>query len=94
PTPIELFSWYLGSNGNWSYTDTSEIQKLFPQAQSEIDDTKREALWHKMQQIIYEDENVIQLAYANFTWAYDKGLSGFWVAPTGILDLGETSLTD
>ena len=93
-SPIELFSFYVGVRANWSNASTTEIGKLFTKAQAETNEEKRVAMWHQMQKIIYEEQNIIPLTFSNFTWAFSNSVSGFYVAPTGIIYLEETSLME
>ncbi len=92
-SPVELFSFYVGVRANWSNAPTDKIAKLFAEAQAEVNDQKRTAIWHQMQQIIYEEQFITTLTFSNYTWAFSNSVSDFYVAPTGIIYLEETSLT-
>lgn len=93
-SPVELFSFYVGVRANWSNASTDRIAKLFAEAQAEINDQKRLAIWHQMQQIIYEEQFITTLTFSNYTWAFRNSVSDFYVAPTGIIYLEETSLAE
>jgi peptide/nickel transport system substrate-binding protein len=91
-SPVEVLGFYVGVKAFWTNAPTDVMGKLFVEAQAETNEQKRDEIWHHMQQIIYEENTVIPTVYANYIWAFSNEVSGFWVAPTGVLYLEEASL--
>ncbi len=92
-TPTELFGFYIAVRGNWANVDTKEIEQLYTEAQAEPNEAKRLAIWGKAQEVIYDEQAVIPVAWSPYTWVLQKSLVGAFAGKTGILWLGEAGFT-
>ena len=72
----------IGSN-NYTYFKNTEMHDLFIQAQTEVDEDKRNELYKKAQEIIHEEAPWVPLAHSTPLLAASKDLSGFLPHPTG-----------
>jgi peptide/nickel transport system substrate-binding protein len=72
----------IGSN-NYTYFKNTEMHDLFIEAQTEVDEDKRNELYKKAQEIIHEEAPWVPLAHSTPLLAASKDLSGFLPHPTG-----------
>ncbi len=72
----------IGSN-NYTYFKNTEMHDLFIEAQTEVDEDKRNDLYKKAQEIIHEEAPWVPLAHSTPLLAASKDLSGFLPHPTG-----------
>ena len=72
----------IGSN-NYSYYKNDVVHDLFIQAQTEVDEAKRNELYGKAQEIIFEDAPWVPLAHSTPLLAGKADLLNFLPHPTG-----------
>ncbi len=72
----------IGSN-NYTYYKNDELHKLFIEAQTEVDEEKRNEIYKKSQEIIHEDAPWVPLAHSTPLLGGAKNLTGFVPHPTG-----------
>ncbi|MEJ9280297.1 ABC transporter substrate-binding protein [Ureibacillus thermosphaericus] len=72
----------IGSN-NYAYYSNDEVHNLLIQAQSEVDEEKRNELYKKAQEIIKEDAPWVPLAHSIPLLAAKKGVTNYKPHPTG-----------
>ena len=72
----------IGSN-NYAYYSSDEANKLLLEAQSEIDEAKRNELYKQAQVIIHEDAPWVPLAHSIPLLAAKSNVEGFLPHPTG-----------
>lgn len=72
----------IGSN-NYAYYANEEVHNLLIQAQSEVDEEKRNELYKKAQEIIKEDAPWVPLAHSIPLLAAKKGVTNYKPHPTG-----------
>jgi len=72
----------IGSN-NYTYYANEEVHKLLVQAQSEVDEEKRNELYKKAQELIKEDAPWVPLAHSTPLLAAKKGVTNYVPHPTG-----------
>ena len=89
----ELLSFYNGTGGSFANVDTQQLEELLPEAQSETNTAKRNAIYAQMQQMINEEQAVIPAAYSPFMFARQSDVAGSFIGNTGILWLGEAGFT-
>lgn len=72
----------IGSN-NYSYYSNDETHKLLIEAQTEVDEEKRNELYKQAQEIIFEDAPWVPLAHSTPLLAGDAEIINFKPHPTG-----------
>lgn len=72
----------IGSN-NYTYFKNSKMHDLFIEAQTEVDEKKRIALYEEAQEIIHDEAPWVPLAHSTPLLAASKGVTGFVPHPTG-----------
>lgn len=72
----------IGSN-NYTYYKNDEVHKLFIQAQTEVDEEKRNELYKQAQVLIHEDAPWVNLAHSTPLLAAKANVEGFVPHPTG-----------
>ena len=72
----------IGSN-NYSYYKNDESHKLLLEAQTEVDEDKRNELYKQAQQIIFEQAPWVPLAHSTPLLAGDAKITNFLPHPTG-----------
>lgn len=72
----------IGSN-NYTFFKNSETHKLLLEAQTEVDEAKREELYKKAQVILREEAPWVPIAYSTPLIAGIKEITGFKPHPTG-----------
>lgn len=72
----------IGTN-NYTYYENDELHDIFIEAQSEVDETKRDELYKKAQEIIKDDAPWIPLAHSTPVLAGISKITGFTPHPTG-----------
>jgi len=90
--PDEMASFQIddlhgGSNSFWTNYNSSAATALVAQAQAELDETKRKALYKKIQQIVADDAPYVPLTYPQALKALRTNVSGFEVNPAGAVRL-------
>ncbi|MCZ8536974.1 ABC transporter substrate-binding protein [Paenisporosarcina quisquiliarum] len=78
----------IGSN-NYSYYSNDELHDILIEAQSEVDEDKRNELYGQAQEIIFEDAPWVPLAHSTPLLAGKANLVGFKPHPTGSDKLAE-----
>lgn len=81
----------IGSN-NYSYFKNDEMHKLLIEAQSTVDQAKREELYKKAQEIIKEEAPWIPLVHSTPVIAGKKSVTGYVPHPTGTEALSNVEL--
>jgi len=76
PTPDVMFSLAYKDDAAWneSHWQNKRFNVLLRQAKSELDDTKRAAMYHEMCQIARDDGGSIIPMFANFVYARNKNV--------------------
>lgn len=72
----------IGSN-NYTYYSNDELHDILIEAQTEVDEDKRNELYKKAQEIIFEDAPWVPLAHSTPLLAGSADLTGFKPHPTG-----------
>lgn len=72
----------IGSN-NYTYFKNDKTHKILKQAQIEVDEDKRAALYKEAQEILHEEAPWVPLAYSTPLLAGNKNIKGFNPHPTG-----------
>jgi ABC-type transport system substrate-binding protein len=72
----------IGSN-NYTYYKNDDLHALLIEAQTEVDEDKRNELYKKAQEIIHEEAPWVPLAHSTPLLGGDKRLIGFLPHPTG-----------
>ncbi|MBD7908647.1 ABC transporter substrate-binding protein [Sporosarcina gallistercoris] len=72
----------IGSN-NYTYFKNAETHKLFLEAQTEVDEDKRNELYMKAQEILHEEAPWVPLAHSTPLLGGAADLTGFVPHPTG-----------
>lgn len=72
----------IGSN-NYTYYDNDELHDILIEAQTEVDEDKRNELYAKAQEIIHEDAPWVPLAHSTPLLAGSADITGFKAHPTG-----------
>lgn len=72
----------IGSN-NYTYFKNDKMHDLFIEAQTEVDEKKRIALYEEAQEIIHDEAPWVPLAHSTPLLAASKGVTGFVPHPTG-----------
>ena len=72
----------IGSN-NYTYYDNDELHDILIEAQTEVDEDKRNELYAKAQEIIHEDAPWVPLAHSTPLLAGSAYITGFKAHPTG-----------
>ncbi|QWC23969.1 ABC transporter substrate-binding protein [Bacillus haikouensis] len=81
----------IGSN-NYSYYSNDELHKILIDAQTEVDQAKREELYKKAQEIIHEDAPWVPLAHSTPLLAGSAAIKNFKPHPTGSDWLGAVDI--
>ncbi|HZG71379.1 MAG TPA: ABC transporter substrate-binding protein [Chondromyces sp.] len=81
----------IGSN-NYSRYANEEVHKLLIEAQSEVDEAKREELYKKAQELIHADAPWVPLAHSTPLLAGKSTIEGFFPHPTGSQPLAEVTI--
>jgi peptide/nickel transport system substrate-binding protein len=93
-SPAEAFSFYTGTEGNFSGASTTEMEKLYIAAQATVDTKERNEAYGHMQQIIDEEKNVITVDYFPYQWAFRSNVTGFYMGRVGVAWFAETGFTE
>jgi peptide/nickel transport system substrate-binding protein len=72
----------IGSN-NYTYYENGELHDILIEAQTEVDEDKRNELYAKAQEIIHEDAPWVPLAHSTPLLAGSADITGFKAHPTG-----------
>lgn len=72
----------IGSN-NYTYYKNEELHNILIEAQTEVDEEKRNELYKKAQEIIHEEAPWVPLAHSTPLLGASKDLTGFIPHPTG-----------
>ena len=72
----------IGSN-NYTYYKNDELHDILIEAQTEVDEEKRNELYKKAQVIIHEEAPWVPLAHSTPLLGAAKDLTGFLPHPTG-----------
>ena len=72
----------IGSN-NYTYYENQELHDIFIEAQTEVDEDKRNELYMQAQEIIHEDAPWVPLAHSTPLLAGGKNVINFKAHPTG-----------
>ncbi|WP_342598980.1 ABC transporter substrate-binding protein [Psychrobacillus sp. FSL H8-0483] len=72
----------IGSN-NYTYYSNDELHKILIEAQTEVDEEKRNDLYKQAQEIIFEDAPWVPLAHSTPLLAGKANITGFIPHPTG-----------
>ncbi|TQR19303.1 ABC transporter substrate-binding protein [Psychrobacillus vulpis] len=72
----------IGSN-NYTYYSNEDLHKILIEAQTEVDEDKRNELYKQAQEIIYKDAPWVPLAHSTPLLAGKADLTGFLPHPTG-----------
>lgn len=83
----------IGSN-NYTYYKNDKMHDLFIQAQTEVDEEKRNELYKQAQEIIHEEAPWVPLAHSTPLLGADKSLTGFKPHPTGSDLLSNVEFTE
>jgi peptide/nickel transport system substrate-binding protein len=83
-TPTEIFGGYNSYEAQFTGASTKETTKLFNEALSEVNETKRAALYAKLQEIVANEKYVNAVAYVPFSWATQSDVTGLYVGRVGI----------
>ena len=78
----------IGSN-NYSYYSNDKLHDILIEAQSEVDEDKRNELYNQAQEIIFEDAPWVPLAHSTPLLAGKADLVNFIPHPTGSDKLNE-----
>lgn len=87
--PLEVIGFYLDLDALWTGGETTRIRELFDAAKQEEDEGRRRDLYHRIQQIVYDDRSLVTLGYTPWLWAMTDTLVGFDLPPTGVPWLGD-----
>lgn len=83
----------IGSN-NYTFFKNDDMHDLFIDAQTEIDQDKRNEMYKEAQEIIYEEAPWVPLAHSTPLLAATKDLSGLIPHPTGSDLLDEVTISE
>ncbi|MDI2587134.1 ABC transporter substrate-binding protein [Psychrobacillus sp. NEAU-3TGS] len=72
----------IGSN-NYTYYDNKDLHKILIEAQTEVDEDKRNELYKQAQEIIFEDAPWVPLAHSTPLLAGKADIVDFYPHPTG-----------
>ncbi|TWT24121.1 ABC transporter substrate-binding protein [Planomicrobium sp. CPCC 101110] len=81
----------IGSN-NYTYYENQELHDILIQAQTEVDEDKRNELYKQAQEIIHEDAPWVPLAHSTPLLAGGKNVVNFKAHPTGSDKLADVDL--
>lgn len=82
----------IGSTNVSRYAN-EEVLDLLLRAQSAIKDSERAALYRKAQEIIYAENPIVPLVYADQLMAYRKDVKGFYLHATGRKDFDTVAMS-
>jgi peptide/nickel transport system substrate-binding protein len=82
--PSEVQGFYLGLDSFWTFAPKEQMQKVFDQALTEPNETKRAKLYSTLQQMVARENNLVVLDYRPWVWAMSDKVAGFDLAPTGV----------
>jgi peptide/nickel transport system substrate-binding protein len=87
PDPDEWTSFAVdpngGSHSSFSYYNNPQVIALNKQAETETDDSKRQALYSQIQKQVSQDSPFAYLYYAPYVFALKDNVKGFYVTPLG-----------
>lgn len=86
--PSGLTGWtvdYDQSNAWYTGLKDEELDALNVAASRELDETKRIAMYHEIQQRVADNANVIPLFRNGFAYAYDKNVEGLYISPFSVV---------
>jgi peptide/nickel transport system substrate-binding protein len=87
PDPDEWTSFAVNPKGGalstFTYYDNPQVVSLNQQAESQLDPTKRGALYTQMQQLTAQDAFIDYLYYPPYAYASTDSVHGFFVTPLG-----------
>ncbi|MBS1678929.1 MAG: ABC transporter substrate-binding protein [Actinobacteria bacterium] len=88
--PVEQAGFYPSTDGFWTgAADSKEIGALVAKAAQEVDPRERERLYHEIQQLVFERNDLIVLFYAPATSVASTKVSGFKVNSVDLYNLEE-----
>jgi peptide/nickel transport system substrate-binding protein len=96
--PDEMASFQIddvngGSTSFWTAYHNPAAIKLVQQAEAELDDSKRKALYRQIQQTVADDAPYVPLVYPPVLKATRKSVTGFEVNPAGAVRLENVKLS-
>lgn len=94
PDPDEWVSFAVDPEGSaksvFTYYNNPKVTALVKQAEQEVDQTKRAALYDQIQDITAEEAPLVYLYYAPYAYGISKNVHNFFVTPLGnYYDLGQ-----
>jgi len=90
PDPDATSWWFLHSKGTASGYNSPAMDTLLDGARSELDKTKREAMYHKIVDITLEECPLIYHCNANNIQVFNKNLTGFVPTPQEYMEKLDT----
>jgi peptide/nickel transport system substrate-binding protein len=98
PDPDEWTSWAVepkgGASSAFTYYDNPQVIALNKEAESELDPTKRAAVYAQLQQVTSQDAFLAYLFYPPFAYATTDNVHGFFVTPLGNFHLEDVWMSN
>ena len=98
PDPDEWTSFAVdpggGASSAFTYYDNPQVIALNKEAESELDPTKRAALYAQLQQLTSQDAFLAYLFYPPFAYAATDNVHGFFVTPLGNFHLEDVWMSN
>ncbi|HEY9723258.1 MAG TPA: ABC transporter substrate-binding protein [Oscillatoriaceae cyanobacterium] len=81
-----------GSATNFSFYCNAQVHTLLAAARRTSDRAERSALYRQVQEIAHRDEPMVPLFHSRQILAFQRGVTGFTLSPTGDLDFRDVDL--
>src|SRR5699024_8592008 len=82
----------IGGQGNRSFYENPEVDKLIDETRRESDPDKRDELYSEVQQIELEDAPMALLRHTEYVAAVHNDVEGFWLHPSRIMMLKDVTV--
>jgi peptide/nickel transport system substrate-binding protein len=80
--------WKSNQNRNYGQYENKKIDALFDQAKEELDESKREAIFGQIHNILYDEQPYTWLYFRNSFYGFNKKLRGYNFSPRGPYNYG------
>lgn len=94
PDPSELAVFYAATEGDFSGTDTTRIEKLNEEASRETNPDRRRDLYYEIQEIIARENGVVTIDDKPWIWGIADNVVGFTVNSTGTPWLADVGFSE
>ena len=77
----------MGVAGNRTFYENAEVDELLVEARQEIDETKRQALYTKVQEILIEEAPMVYIHHQAYLTGVSDQIEGYWIDSSGYSQL-------